>query len=65
MTEALIFLATLIFIRNIWVYNRRRELNRFVDDVHLTTLYISYESMMVRFWVWDIEKLKKPVGEIK
>lgn len=65
----ILFFALFMWFRNNWVYNRRTELNRFVDGKHLIKKYISYDAMMLRFWVWDIEKLKiksiKSIKEIK
>lgn len=54
----LLLWAVLMLVRNQWVFNRRIELNRFEGDEHVLGKYISYNAMMLRFWVWDIEKLK-------
>jgi hypothetical protein len=44
--------------RNLWVFERRNELNRFEGGVHIILQYVDYGTMMNKFWVWDIEKLK-------
>jgi hypothetical protein len=43
--------------RNIWVYNQRIKLIHTSFDTYDD--YLSYNEMMHKFWVWDIEKLKK------
>lgn len=45
--------------RNEWVFNRRNELNRFEDDTHVIRNYADYDTMMRKFWIWDVEKFKK------
>ena len=52
--------AIYIAIRNQWVFKRRTELNRFDGKLHVITQYVDYDTMMYKFWVWDIEKLKLP-----
>ena len=47
-------------IRNEWVYNRMGELNRFEGKVHLIKQYASYDKMMLKFWIWNVEKFKLP-----
>jgi hypothetical protein len=63
-TESLlIFVAIVIFVyifflcRNEWVYKKRIEMidNRF----HEYNNYISYYEMIIKFWIWDIEKMRK------
>lgn len=53
----LFFVPILMLVRNEWVYKSRDKLisERFdeYDD------YLDYDAMMRKFWVWDIEKLKK------
>ena len=46
--------------RNSWVYDRQIELNCFENGDHVLRRYLNYTEMMDRWWVWDIEKLKKP-----
>jgi hypothetical protein len=45
-------------IRAEWVYRRRIEIidNNF-EEYHN---YLTFEEMMKKFWIWDIEKLRKP-----
>ena len=40
--------------RNMWVYRRQCEIG--YKNAHK---YLSYEGMLFKFWVWDVEKLKK------
>ena len=49
--------------RNMWVFDRITELNRFENGVHIVTLYYGYHSMFWRFWVWDVEKMRLPADE--
>lgn len=56
----LLIIPLVILVRNEWVYKKRMELNRFEDGVHIIKQYMGYDDMMYRFWVWDIEKLRKP-----
>ena len=51
--------SLVITVRNKWVFDRRGELNRFENGIHLVTQYEDYDTMMRRFWVWNIEKFKK------
>ena len=49
-------------IRNNWVAkNRRILLNETLYTTDFTEYenYLSYKEMMNKFWVWDINKLKK------
>ena len=55
-----VVLAVLAHLRNNWVFDRMNELNRFENDVHVIRNYADYNTMMLRFWVWDIEKFKTP-----
>ena len=48
-----------VIFRNEWVFKRRIELNRHENGVHLINEYIGYNEMIHKFWIWDIEKLKK------
>ncbi len=52
----LIFLLYL-HIRNLWVYDQRSELLR--KSLREYDTYKDYDTMMIKFWVWDIEKFKK------
>lgn len=42
-----------IYYRNYWVYRERCKITYLNND------FISYDKMMLKFWIWDIEKLKK------
>ena len=44
-----------IFIRNSWVFSRKIKL---INNPQRSE-YLSYDMMMLKFWIWDIEKLKK------
>ena len=55
---ALIFLAIAIPVRTLWVFNWRTKLNRFENGEHVIDGYVDYDTMMIRFWVWDIDRLK-------
>ena len=48
-----------MLIRNDWVSKKRKKLNRFENGVHIIKEYLSYKEMIMRFWSWDIEKLRK------
>ena len=54
-----------MLIRNYWVYERRSELNTFDRGKHVIEGYVDYDTMMLRFWVWDVEKMKLPNVEAK
>jgi hypothetical protein len=60
----LIILLAIIFfvlvIRNEWVFNRRQELNRFEYGHHIIYDYADYLTMVMKFWIWDVEKFKLP-----
>ena len=60
----LFLIPVLIFVRNEWVFRKRRPLNRFENGIHIIDQYISYDQMMCKFWIWNIEKLRKPNGTI-
>lgn len=52
--------SIIIQIRNNWVYEHRLKLNYFNEDrIHVINMYLDYGEMMARFWIWDIEKLRK------
>jgi hypothetical protein len=50
--------ALVLKLRNYWVFNRQNELNRFENGVHITKLYASYDTMLVKFWIWNVEKFR-------
>jgi len=67
MVTGLIFLSIAIFClmvwfvfmeyRNEWVYKQRVMIIE--NDSDEIEKYISYDEMMRRFCIWDVEKLKK------
>jgi len=56
----LAFYSIGLTIRNQWVFNRQTELNRFENGVHVIRMYADYDTMMRKFWIWDVEKFKLP-----
>ena len=46
-------IATLALIRNQWVYKHHTAASD--EDYNLP----AYEIMMLKFWIWDIEKFKQ------
>lgn len=52
-------------IRNSWVFNRRTELYRFENGIHVIENYADYDTMIRKFWIWDVEKFKLPNGPDK
>lgn len=71
-----LFILMMIY-RNQWVYDHRMniletnfiEKMKLINDRNYTETpkspslseYIEYNEMLLRFWVWDIEKLRKNV----
>lgn len=53
----LFFIAIFILIRNEWVYKNRIKLIN--DDWESFKKLPSYDQMMFKFWVWDINKFIK------
>ena len=47
-------------VRNKWVFDRLTELNRFEGNHHVIRDYADYDTMMRKFWIWDVEKFKLP-----
>ena len=43
------------FIRNNWTYSKQMELIGNPQELE----YLSYYQMFIRFWIWDVEKLKR------
>ena len=43
--------------RNNWVHDQRTQL--LAERLGEYDLYLDYHQMLYRFWIWDIEKLKK------
>ena len=54
-----------LIARNTWVFERRTELNRFENGVHVIRGYADYDTMMRKFWIWDVEKFKVPNEELR
>jgi hypothetical protein len=58
--------AQFMLYRNRWVY---RERTRLISEYYLSrdyepawrwdANYLSYDEMMRRWWIWDVEKLRK------
>ena len=55
----MILISLLFIIRNKWVFSQRSKLNKFENGIHLIKNYLSYNEMLIRFWIWDIKKLQK------
>lgn len=53
-----ILLGIYILIRNDWVYKKRIKLIKFENGSLLIDQYVSYNTMICRFWIWDIKKFK-------
>lgn len=45
-------------IRNAWVFKKRMKALRYMGSSSLDSLP-SYNTMMLKFWIWDINKLIK------
>ena len=57
---AVLFGGVYMLFRNEWVFEQRGKLIYYNIDGHLIILeYEDYDTMMRKFWVWDIEKFKK------
>lgn len=52
------FLTIALLVRNEWVNAQQTTLNRFENGVHVIKGYADYDTMMWRFWIWDVEKFK-------
>lgn len=50
-----IAIAVFAIIRNNWTFNRQIKL----ISNPLQYEYLSYLQMFARFWIWDVEKLKR------
>jgi MFS-type transporter involved in bile tolerance (Atg22 family) len=62
---ALALLATMLVVmvqRNNWVYKVRMEF--IVENIGSENELVSYDEMMCKFWIWDINKFIKQ-GEAK
>ena len=44
-------IASFVTIRNYWVFSARGEIKIYHE-------YLSYDQMMLRIWIWNIEKMK-------
>ena len=54
-----IMIISIVFAyRNIWVGIRRNKLNRIENGVHIISQYADYDTMVLKLWIWDIEKFK-------
>lgn len=54
LVSVILFIAVFIEIRNNWVYKNRIKL--IDDDWKAYQKLPSYDQMMLRFWVWNINK---------
>ena len=55
------FFSLALVLRSNWVHKHRmKELDNMIsfEDLERFDAMPSYEKMIVRFWVWDFEKLK-------
>ena len=52
-----LFIVFFIWIRNIWVYKNRIKL--IGDNWEAYKKLPSYDQMVFKFWVWDINKFIK------
>ncbi len=52
--------AILMLIRNEWVARKRLWLIDNKWQEYERGDYLGYDQMLHRFWIWDIEKLRKP-----
>jgi hypothetical protein len=52
-----IFVTNFMFFRNEWVWKKRNEIILYRYDEFDD--YISYQEMFKKFWIWDIEKMRK------
>ncbi|MCR4334343.1 MAG: hypothetical protein NUV47_01260 [Patescibacteria group bacterium] len=50
-----ILIATGVAIRNHWVFSAQMKL---IGNPRRLE-YLSYDTMMLKFWIWDVEKLKR------
>lgn len=57
LVSVILFIAVFIEIRNKWVYKNRIKL--IDDDWKAYKKLPSYNQMMFKFWVWDINKFIK------
>jgi len=57
MSVILIFLLCIYQCRNWWVYRQRTKL-LYKNENEYDKL-IDYDLMIRKFWVWDVDKLKK------
>lgn len=55
---ALVACSILFFqIRNNWVFKTRK--NMIDDDFQKYKTLVDYNTMLFRFWIWDVEKFVK------
>lgn len=55
-----LFVCGLILVRNEWVFGACLFIIKTSPDEYEN--YLDYDEMMRKFWIWDIEKLKKPTS---
>jgi hypothetical protein len=62
MADLLIVIASLIVFatyRNHWVFEERQKIIWTIYGDTEIKKYISYGQMMLKFWIWDIQKMRK------
>lgn len=52
------FISLFGFVRNVWVY-RKREKVLLRAGYFVYGILPSYNTMMLKFWIWDINKFIK------
>jgi len=58
---AIITFIAFMWFRNEWVFKKRiAQLDISLEEYNKL---VSYNEMMYEFWVWDIEKFKKSLGD--
>lgn len=54
----IIIFIVLGLIRNAWVFKKRMKALHYMGSAYLDLLP-SYNTMMLKFWIWDINKFIK------
>lgn len=49
-----IIIGLFMLVRNEWVYAQFQKINFDTREE-----YLNYDEMMIRFWIWDVERLRK------
>jgi hypothetical protein len=57
---SVVLFCLFVLYRNRWTHDNLTKLNYFDDNHnHVIKNYLTYDQIFLRFWIWDIEKLKK------